>query len=183
MIILLCGYKGCGKDTFAKYAEIKYKYKHVKFASTLKTILKHLFAFDDDQLEGYRKDIVDDKWGITPRDAMIFVGTNLFQHEIQHLIPSMQKNFWVKQVCEQINPNDNIIISDLRFIHEYMYMKNRFPTVDIRVVKIINPNLLIYQKDNMDNTETEHLQIPFDKIIMNDNCYHTSIDEYITQLN
>ena len=178
MIILLCGYKGCGKDTFAKYIESKYIYKHFKFASGLKSSLKLLFSFDDDQLES-RKDTVDERWDITPRDAMIFVGTHMFQHEIQRLLPSMKKNFWVKQVCDQLDPRDDIVISDLRFVHEYEYMRDHFPDTRIKVVKISNPNLFIYQKDNEDSSETEHLQIPLNDIVMNDESYYASIDALI----
>tara|TARA_Y100000389_G_C17340208_1_gene452887 strand:- start:31 stop:606 length:576 start_codon:yes stop_codon:yes gene_type:complete len=180
MIILLCGYKRSGKDTFATYIEEKYGFKHHKFANGLKHGLKYLFGFNHAQLEGDKKEEIDVRWGISPRDAMIFVGTYMFQHEIQKLIPNIKRNFWVKQLMDEIDINDNIVISDLRFIHEYEYMKTNI-CVPIYVVKIINPKLLIYQKD-MDETETEHLQLKFDKIIMNDENYFTNIDKLMYDL-
>ena len=180
MIILLCGYKRTGKDTFATYIENNYGFKHHKFANGLKRGLKHLFGFNHAQLEGDKKEEIDVRWGISPRDAMIFVGTYMFQHEIQKLIPNIKRNFWVKQLMDDIDINDNIVISDLRFIHEYEYMKNNIH-VPIYIVKIINPKLLIYQKD-MDETETEHLQFKFDNIIMNDENYFTNIDKLMSDL-
>ena len=129
-IILLCGFKRCGKDTFANYISQTYNYTHLKISQKLKDSLQILFDFNDDQIEGNKKDVLDKQWNITPRQAMQFVGTDMFQHQIQKLIPNINRDFWIKNISNEIErkynttPSENIVISDLRFIHEINYLSN-----------------------------------------------------------
>lgn len=188
-VIMLCGYKRCGKDTFANHLTNKYGYTHLKISKTLKETLKTLFQFSDEQLETDLKDKVDPRWNITPRKAMVFVGTDMFQFKIQELLPNIGKNFWIRSTKETIidlykkNKDCNIVISDLRFQHELDCMNDiRFDLKDITIdiVKIIRPNLdILYDKDLYDS-ETQHLSFNFDKIITNDDNYFDNIDHFMT---
>lgn len=188
-IIMLCGYKRCGKDTFANYLVNKHKFTHIKISKPLKDILKTLFQFTDDQLETDLKDIVDPRWNITPRKAMIFVGTDMFQYKVQELLPNIGKTFWIKSTKERIvdlynqDRDCNVVISDLRFTHELDALSDLLYThtnIRIDVVKIIRPDLpILYDKDLYDS-ETQHLSFKYSKIITNDNKYFESIDNYIT---
>ena len=49
MLILLCGYKRCGKDTVASYLSNKYDFHHLKISYLLKKTLKLLFNFSEDK--------------------------------------------------------------------------------------------------------------------------------------
>jgi hypothetical protein len=181
-LILLCGYKQCGKDTFAKYLEDKYAYKHMKISTQLKDTLKILFKFSELQLEGSLKDTIDERWNVTPRDAMIFVGTNMFQYKLKELIPNINRNFWVSNLINEIKemPSDqNIVISDLRFLHELNYIKT-IPNVKITIFKIINPNNKLFYDKVSYESETEHLKFNFDMIVNNDTNIeelHIKVDE------
>jgi len=186
---MLCGYKRCGKDTFANHLVDNYGYTHLKISKTLKDTLKTLFQFSDDQLETDLKDIVDRRWNITPRKAMVFVGTDLFQHKIQELLPNIGKNFWIKSTKEIIvdlylkNKDCNIVISDLRFIHELDYIndiKFEYKDITIEIVKIIRPNLQIMYDKDLYESETQHLSFHFDKIITNDDHYIDNINHFMT---
>lgn len=188
-ILMLCGYKRCGKDTFANHLVDNYGYTHLKISKTLKDTLKTLFQFSDDQLETDLKDIVDRRWNITPRKAMVFVGTDLFQHKIQELLPNIGKNFWIKSTKEIIvdlylkNKDCNIVISDLRFIHELDYIndiKFEYKDITIEIVKIIRPNLQIMYDKDLYESETQHLSFHFDKIITNDDHYIDNINHFMT---
>ena len=185
MIILLCGYKGCGKDTMASYIENTYGFCHMKISKPLKQALKVLFEFSDEQIEGNLKDIIDDRWGITPRMAMIYIGTNVFQHSIQEFLPNTSRNFWVKRLVDEIKNHNvksqNIVISDLRFIHEYEYIKDSFPDDPIYILKIVRPDLKLYDSNDIDNSESEHLKLRFSFILTNetkDNFYKMFDDIY-----
>ena len=152
MLVLLCGYKRCGKDTVASYLSQNYNFNHLKISYLLKKTLKILFNFTDDQLEGDLKESLDKNWKITPRDAMKFIGTDIFQFNIQKLIPEIGRNFWIKGLCEKINNdfkdnNNKIVISDLRFIHELDYIYNNIPTHDIIIIKIMRDGLIILIED------------------------------------
>lgn len=178
MIILLCGYKGCGKDTFANYISSKYNFSHRKISQPLKDGLKHIFGFTNDQIEGQLKDVVDERYSMTPREAMIYLGTDIFQFNIQNKIKNIDRNFWVKQLVERIasSGDEHVVVSDLRFWHELNYFKLANRCEDIKVVKIYKPTLLIFQKD-ADQSEVEHLDFKYDCIIEN-----TDNDQYFTNI-
>tara|TARA_Y100000389_G_C17398134_1_gene483779 strand:- start:391 stop:966 length:576 start_codon:yes stop_codon:yes gene_type:complete len=189
MLILLCGYKRCGKDTVASYLSNKYDFHHLKISYLLKKTLKLLFNFSEEQLEGDLKEVIDEHWKITPRDTMKFVGTNLFQFNIQQLVPGICRNFWIKGLCEKINAdyNDNkknIVISDLRFIHELDYLSNNINSHEIVIVKIVRDGLII-QENITDISENEHLKFKFNNIIVNDNNmtnFEKTIDDLFESL-
>jgi hypothetical protein len=134
MIIAICGLKRVGKDTVANYVVDKYGYKHVKIAETLKNVCKTLFDFKD--VESCSKDIVDPTWNITPRLAMQFIGTEVFQFKIQEILPDIGRTFWIKKTINTISDKDRVVISDLRFEHEVKEILQRFPnTVVIKIIK------------------------------------------------
>lgn len=189
-VLLLCGYRRSGKDTFAKYVEAKYGYKHLKISHNLKEVLRVLFEFSEEQLEGTLKDTIDERWNITPREAMIFVGTDMFQYKITELLPNIDRNFWIENVVNNIEKlkenNQNIVISDLRFNHELNRLLQSFNTenesrVTYSIVKIINPNLKLYYDKTTFQSETEHLSFPFNTILTNDSLdnYYKQIDELL----
>lgn len=185
-VILLCGYKRSGKDTFAKYVESKYNYKHLKISQNLKEVLRVLFGFSEEQLEGNLKDTIDERWNITPREAMIFVGTDMFQYKITELLPNIDRNFWIENVVNKLekmkNDNQNIVISDLRFHHELNRLLQTFAAeekikITYSIVKIVNPNLKLYYDKTTFQSETEHLSFPFNTILTNDH-----IDEFYNKI-
>ena len=141
MIILLTGYNRCGKDTIADYLTKKYEFRKYKFASKLKIVLQHLFGFSEDQLEN-TKEVLDTRWNITPRQAMEFVGTEMFQLYIQRLIPNQGRTFWASSLANDIMKDnvDNIVISDCRFPHEVNTIKSRFPNKHVLIVRVVRDN-------------------------------------------
>ena len=112
-IIAICGAKRSGKDVLAEHLVNKYNYERVAFANPLKVAVKNLFNFDDDQVgigkdEGTdRKDIVDERWGITPRAALQFFGTEIMQEKIQELLPNMKRNFFANTLKNYIENAEN----------------------------------------------------------------------------
>ena len=186
-VILLCGFKRCGKDTFANYISQTYNYSHLKISQKLKDSLQILFDFNHDQIEGGKKDTLDEQWKITPRQAMQFVGTDMFQHHIQQLIPNINRDFWIKNISNEIErkfnttPNANIVISDLRFIHEINYLSNvsrKYNNkIKLTIIKIVRPKFEISHDDRFHESESQHLQFKFDKIIQN-----TTLEEYQTEI-
>jgi ribonuclease BN (tRNA processing enzyme) len=187
-IILLCGYKRCGKDTFAKHVEAKHGYTHLKISKNLKEVLKVLFHFSDEQLEGDSKDVVDERWDITPREAMIFVGTDMFQYKIMELLPNVNRNFWIENVVSEIQKirkeHTKIVISDLRFNHELerlASLSEQDENIKLSIVKIVNPNIQLYYDKVTYQSETEHLSFSFDKIIENNRLeqFHENIDLFL----
>jgi hypothetical protein len=102
-IIAICGAKRSGKDLLADHLVNNYNYNRVSFATPLKLAVKALFNFDDEQVGigkdngNNKKDIIDANWGITPRAALQFIGTEIMQDKIQELLPNIKKNFSVEK--------------------------------------------------------------------------------------
>ena len=166
-IIALCGYKGSGKDTAAEYLVTKYKYNHYKISEKLKEVIKLLFNLDDNDLEK-NKDEINDKWGIEPRKIMQFIGTDMFQYKLQELFPTIEKSFWIKslftdELINKIeNENHRVVISDLRFLHEYDLISNIY--VPYSILKVQNNNL---EKNDNHISENEFNNIPINAVILN----------------
>jgi len=176
MIIAIIGKRRSGKDTVAKYIEEEYGFTHLKISFKLKQLCKLLFDFSDGQLESDSKEIIDDRWGISPRSAMQFIKTDIFQYKIQDLMPSIERKFWIHSFENDylINDHKNIVISDLRFLHEFDILKN----YNLKVIYIQNDN----SKHVINHiSDTEFLDIPYNyKVINNDTI--TSLYYQIDQI-
>ena len=190
-IIAVCGYKRSGKDTIAKYLNKKYNYKHLKITYKLKECLKLLFDLRDHELETDKKDKINKKWNITPRKLMQFIGTEIFQYKIQEILPDIDKKFWIKTFLTDSLVNNlrnkkdfHIVISDIRFIHEYEELKKL--NIPISVIKVTNDNIMIDSNEELHISEREFIKIPYDKEILNNSTFddmYKKIDEYIININ
>jgi dephospho-CoA kinase len=164
-IIAICGKKRSGKDMISNYISSKYNYTNKKISEDLKAIIKILFNFNDSQIETDEKDVIDPLWGIKPRQSMQFLGTEIMQFKIQELLPKVQRKFWITSFINKniINNQQKIIISDLRFLHEFEELK-KFNAFIIRVER--NQNNSSSCDEHI--SEKEYLQIPTDIVIQND---------------
>lgn len=162
-VIAICGLKRCGKDTVANYIQHKFEYKHVKISQPLKDVCAYLFNWSQNQLEDNVKDVIDPKWGITPRDAMKFFGTEVMQFKLQELLPNVKREFWVRKLIES-SSEKKIVISDVRFMHEYDVLKSNCP--NLIVIKIAKHEKLITYDTH--SSETEWKRIKEDYFIQND---------------
>jgi dephospho-CoA kinase len=188
MILLICGYKGSGKDTLANHLVSKHAFQHHKVSHHLKQMLMKIFGFTYEQVESNLKDEIDDRWKISPRTAMKFVGTDMFQFKIQELLPGIQRNFWSKLMVNDIRSsrtnNCPIVISDLRFIHEYEYIMDAFPNETICIVKVLRSSVKI-QTLYTDESENEHTKMTFNYILPNNGTtsqFCDNVDKLIAHL-
>jgi len=190
-IIAVCGYKRSGKDTIAKYLNKKYNYKHLKITYKLKECLKLLFDLRDHELETDKKEKINKKWNVTPRKLMQFIGTEIFQYKIQEILPDIDKKFWIKTFLTESLVNNlknkkdfHIVISDIRFIHEYEELKKL--NIPISIIKVTNDNIMIDSNEELHISEREFIKIPYDKEILNNSSFddmYKKIDEYIININ
>jgi len=190
-IIAVCGYKRSGKDTIAKYLNKKYNYKHLKITYKLKECLKLLFDLRDHELETDKKEKINKKWNVTPRKLMQFIGTEIFQYKIQEILPDIDKKFWIKTFLTDSLVNNlrnkkdfHIVISDIRFLHEYEELKKL--NIPISVIKVTNDNIMIDSNEELHISEREFIKIPYDKEILNNSSFddmYKKIDEYIINQN
>jgi hypothetical protein len=106
-IIGLAGRARSGKDTAA--ALFGKTHRVVRFAQPIKEAVKALYGWSDISTEAGIKDVVDSKWGVSPRSAMIQVAhsTRLF----------VANDFFVRRLFDTWE-GDAIVIPDVRYKHE-----------------------------------------------------------------
>lgn len=172
-VVAIIGRKRSGKDTLASYLCANYNFKNVKFAQPLKDATASLFGLSREQVENNSKDEIDEFWGITPRRLMQILGTEIMQQYLPSLISSqkLDKHFFVHRLLKDIASNEeysdaNIVVSDMRFLHEYSYLKHVYPNiVVIRVTRKSTDDDKDYHV-----SEREFESIPFDVEILNNEC-------------
>ncbi len=136
-LIGINGYAGAGKDTVAQYIGTRYQTTYIEsFAGALKEACSAAFgipreAFIDPAL----KDSINKYWGLSPREILQFMGTEIFRGEVSSFVGVPEGDFWLqrmhgrltgKLICENVDgvyePGDTIIIPDVRFQNEYEYI-------------------------------------------------------------
>ena len=139
----LLGKKGSGKDTLADYLVNTKGFVKYSFAKPVKDISKILFNLSEEQLYGNLKETIDDKIGISPRVIFQRLGTEFGQDLIYKLFPELKikKNTWLKlfDLFLEKNKDKNIVIADVRFVHEINYLKK----LNFNIIKINRKDSLI----------------------------------------
>lgn len=155
----ICGKKHHGKTCLAKYLIDNFGYVKLSFADPLKEICKILFRFNDQQLNGKLKEDKDDRWNVTPRSCMQFVGTELMRKQMNNLLPEIEENIWIKNMELRINellqnnPDVKIVIDDIRFQNE------------IELIKCFNSNKIILIKRNIESSDNHESEKNIDDLI------------------
>lgn len=162
MIIGICGFQSCGKDTAAKYLIDKYGFKKLSFASILKDIISIMFDWPRDKLEGLNcqdrewREKVDDWWsqalnmpGLTPRFVMQYIGTDLFRKYFH-------QDFWVKVFERQLKKYSNVVVTDCRYENEINLIKNCGGVI-IQIYRNMPAWFYKYKNDNIKGEEFKKL--------------------------
>lgn len=128
-LIGLCGRKGSGKSTAGRVLVDQFGLHEMAFADPLKKGLQAMFGFEEDQLWGERKDVLDPHWKITPRSILQYMGTEVFREAIPVTFgwtdeQDPRRSPWVYQMERQLvrvwkeQPTQSIVITDVRFPDE-----------------------------------------------------------------
>lgn len=126
-VIGITGKIGSGKSTLASFL-VKKGYTEYSLAKPLKKI-GEIFGFSKNQLYGTQEQKlqVHPKWGISSREFLQKVGTDLFRVNLPQCIPDMKidKTVWVDlfKMEVQKNPDKKYVISDVRFLDEASAIK------------------------------------------------------------
>ena len=163
-IIGLLGRSRRGKDTIADYIINKYPvYKNIKLARPIKDAAKSLYNFTDEQLEGKQKEIIDKRWNISPRDAMVFITTSFMN--------KMGSDFFSRRLFDNLLPTDKVIISDVRYENDIIEIKQRNGII-IKVLRDIEP---YHSWESHIDLRTLHVDYTIEN--------NGSIDDLYTQIN
>ena len=180
MIIGISGKKYSGKDTIADHIVKKFGFVKISFGDTLKKALKVIFNFNDEQLYGNKKEVVDNYWKVSPREMMQYVGTDLFRNKMKADYPNICDNIWILSVQKQIEllnaaGKSNIVISDVRFENEY----NMIRSAEGKIIHVVRNNIVnsdVHESENSINDTFE-----FDYTVRNNTLeeLYSNIDTFV----
>ena len=115
VVIGFMGLASAGKTTTAKTIQSidPDRIGVYSFARPLKKFVGDLFMLSCEQLYGDRKEIVDERWGHSPRRIMQMAGTDFVRNMVM-------PEFWVVRMKESIKRSsfEIILIDDVRFDDE-----------------------------------------------------------------
>jgi hypothetical protein len=161
MIVGITGFMFSGKDSVADFIMQKtcetMAFRKYSFAKPLKETAMALFGWSEEQVyDQDLKSIVDPLWGISPRQALQYLGTDVMREFFPTLNPEFQKkvghSFWVKrfQKWYETQPNKNIVIPDVRFPQEVDIIKN-LGGIIIRVKRTsVIPRVISHPSEDID---------------------------------
>lgn len=141
MIIGIAGKARSGKNQLAKFLieefEKKYnrKFYEASFANELKHMCKFQFGLIDDQLWGGKKESADkrfprSKWKHLDGGTMTHWTPREIMQEVGAFYRKIDYDFWVKRLKEfvyneSLKGNEDFIITDVRYINEAEFVKNK----------------------------------------------------------
>ena len=167
MIIGITGYARSGKDTvgseLVSLSAGKQGFLRYAFADPLKLGIKIMYDFTNDQLWGGSKDIVDVRYGITPRQILQYYGTEVAQFIVPQHFPEIGKligrNHWAKRFeYEYKKTKINYVITDVRFPHEVETIK-KLGGIMLRVDRdAVKPSGDLHESEALiDSLEVDHI--------------------------
>jgi hypothetical protein len=178
-IIVLCGKQRHGKTTLLKMLKLHYGMVPVSFAEPLKWACRDIFGFSNDQLYGEAKQHVDAFWGVTPREVLQVVGTQLFRERLPEILPEL-KDIWVRTALRHLSQHSSVrnVVEDCRFRSEYNALR-RFGVEHSRkviVIRVVRPGCEADPKfaNHPSETDLDDLDTyPPDFILVNDGTMDT----------
>lgn len=145
-IIGLLGRSRVGKDTAAEFIcqQIPY-YQIVRLSYPLKRAVCCLYDYTMDQVESSSKEVIDPRWGKTPRETI--------QSLTDYMMTYMGKDFFSRTLFNAYDRHqeysDYIIIPDIRYPHDILEIQKRGGIV----IKIERQNASVKHsfEDHIDN--------------------------------
>lgn len=132
MIVSFTGPKGHGKDTFARMFVQRYpspsRFQFLALSDPIKEICKIMFGWDESYFfDRYKKENIDFRWGVSPRHAMQYLGTEIGQYGLCEQFPLFKETvgrlLWSKRLTDMHDREQDLVITDMRFPHEYNWIK------------------------------------------------------------
>ena len=126
MLIGITGKIGSGKTTASNYIVNHWSFQDYTMADPIKKIAK-IFGFNDTQLYGTQSQKLEihPHWGISAREFLQKIGTDIFRKELPKTIPNIniERSVWCDIFKINFDKNSCIIVSDIRFLDEASLIK------------------------------------------------------------
>jgi len=126
MIIGITGHARHGKDSTADIIVKHFAYKKHALADVMKEACRVIFGWTDEHLYGDLKEVIDPRYGISPRHALQTLGTEWGQYELSKYDSFAEvtgRKLWVNSLLNRVH--GDTVISDVRFPHEAEAIRER----------------------------------------------------------
>jgi hypothetical protein len=139
-IIGITGTKHSGKDTIAEYLEVNYNYRIFRFADPIKEIIINLLTYMKLPIDIIKLHVEIEKETTIPelnssyRQLAQGIGTSWGREMID-------RNVWVNILDRASSNYDKIVVADIRFNNEAVWVKNK--NENNKIIKITrNTNII-----------------------------------------
>lgn len=173
LLIGICGRKGSGKDTAAErlYA---CGFQKESFAKPLKEAVRTIFGWTLEHTDGVLKETVDGSFGLSPRQAMQQIGTDM--------VRLLDPDLWVKSLRKRLVGSTHLkwVITDVRFPNEADVVK----ALGGEIWRITRPAL--GERTDLHASETGMDDYVADREILNDGsiaAVHNQVDVLLQGMN
>lgn len=183
-VIVLSGKKKRGKDTFAEFLvdEMVPRCKDVTLialAEPLKKAARDIFGLSAAQVDSQlAKEIVDDRWGMTPREILQKLGTEVGR--------TFDQDVWVKTGIARIKKaliagqTDVVVVPDCRFPNEIERIRDAFADrcLAVRIERKLPPTPFDDHPSEVSLDQYDH----WDDVIDNNGTlddFHAKVAEFI----
>src|ERR1700733_2951846 len=166
------------KDTFGNCIEKPIKFNDIEFDMILlmgkkgvvKDIAKIAFHLTEEQVNDnqLKEQQISHLYNRTPRIIMQMIYKELFTESLSKIFPEYGKLFFIHHMERQldtINKSPKIIITDLRSPEYASYLKNKYKTLIIKIIRNSNDA----KDSHISETEIDNFY-SFDYLIENDGC-------------
>jgi len=176
-LIAIVGRKGSGKSLTAAYLKDAHEFKVIKFADTLKDMLK-VAGLNYNHLEGELKEKPCELLcGKSPREAMQTLGTEWGREMIGD---NFWVNSWSKRAADylRISHKNRVVVDDLRFLNE----ARAVIALGGKIIRINRPSI---QNTDTHISENEMDQIKHSRVINNNRSIHAllkSVERCLTHI-
>lgn len=109
LFIGIAGRSGAGKDTLAERLVKHHGFQRVAIADPLKDLTGRAFDLDHDQLWGDWRNVVDERWELTPRQLYQRMGDAL-----RACHPETLTRLWLRRVAELWSAGVPVVTPDIR---------------------------------------------------------------------
>ena len=173
VLVAVCGAGRAGKDAVAaRFSRLGYA--HLKFAAPLKRAVAELFGLPACDLETEAKDAPSERCGgATPREVLQWLGTEVLQRQLpRQLAPDLGRELLARRLWQRACDGPacrGVVVSDLRFVHEHAYVRERAQRlVVVRVERPAGARMGVGGPAGAHESELDHARIPADFVIYND---------------
>lgn len=162
MLIGITGVIGAGKTYTAKTikdycsdlfdgGEVYGSVYKFSISEPIKNMVKMMFGWTDEHTRGKLKEVVDEKFGFSPRRAMQVIGKNLLELK-DTLWDDIMFNHIEECMVNYTGKNGLVLVDDVRFPHDFESIKSRN---GIMIGVIPDKKSIVDVSDDVKNFSTE----------------------------